>query len=98
MEKSWQGALMTITVFGLFIGCGSDGENNDDEVSPTLSDDLNCTLPNSECDPMISPEITFKAEEGTMLVFPGWLPHKVPRNNSDRRRVSISFNALCPSA
>jgi uncharacterized protein (TIGR02466 family) len=45
-------------------------------------------------DPMTSPEITFKAEEGTMLIFPGWLPHKVPRNNSDRRRVSISFNAL----
>ena len=44
-------------------------------------------------DPMTSPEITLKAEEGTMLIFPGWLPHKVPRNNSDRRRVSISFNA-----
>ena len=45
-------------------------------------------------DPMTSPEISLKAEEGTMLIFPGWLPHKVPRNNSDRRRVSISFNAL----
>ena len=29
-----------------------------------------------------------------MLIFPGWLPHKVPRNDSDRRRVSISFNAI----
>lgn len=51
------------------------------------------TLPGME-DPVNRPEITFKAQEGTMLIFPGWLPHKVPRNMSDRRRVSISFNAI----
>lgn len=45
-------------------------------------------------DAMNTPEITFQAEEGSMLIFPGWLPHKVPRNDADRRRVSISFNAL----
>jgi hypothetical protein len=28
------------------------------------------------------------------MIFPSWLPHKVPRNNSDRDRVSISFNAI----
>lgn len=46
-----------------------------------------------ESDPIASPQILFKADEGTMLVFPSWLPHKVPMNTSDRRRVSISFNA-----
>jgi uncharacterized protein (TIGR02466 family) len=46
-----------------------------------------------ESDPIASPQIMFKADEGTMLVFPSWLPHKVPINTSDRRRVSISFNA-----
>ena len=45
-------------------------------------------------DPITCPEITFECQEGTMLIFPGWLPHKVPRNESDRRRVSISFNAI----
>jgi uncharacterized protein (TIGR02466 family) len=45
-------------------------------------------------DPNTCPEISFACNEGTMLIFPGWLPHKVPRNNSDRRRVSISFNAI----
>jgi hypothetical protein len=45
-------------------------------------------------DPITCPEITFECREGTMLIFPGWLPHKVPRNDSDRRRVSISFNAM----
>jgi uncharacterized protein (TIGR02466 family) len=45
-------------------------------------------------DPLTRPEITFEAGEGTMLIFPGWLPHKVARNGSDRRRLSISFNAI----
>jgi uncharacterized protein (TIGR02466 family) len=47
-----------------------------------------------EVDPITSPQIVFKADEGTMLVFPAWLPHKVPRNNSGRNRVSVSFNAV----
>ena len=33
------------------------------------------------------------AKEGTMLIFPSWLDHKVLRNRSDRRRMSLSFNA-----
>jgi hypothetical protein len=47
-----------------------------------------------EVDPISSPQIILDAREGTMIVFPSWLPHKVPRNNSDRNRVSISFNAV----
>lgn len=45
-------------------------------------------------DPISRPEITMPADNGTMLVFPSWLPHRVPLNDSDRRRVSVSFNAL----
>lgn len=45
-------------------------------------------------DPISRPEITMPADNGTMLVFPSWLPHRVPRNDSDRRRVSASFNAI----
>jgi uncharacterized protein (TIGR02466 family) len=45
-------------------------------------------------DPISRPEIAMPAGNGTMLVFPSWLPHKVPRNDSDRRRVSVSFNAI----
>lgn len=44
-------------------------------------------------DPISRPEVTMPAADGTMLVFPSWLPHKVARNDSDRRRVSVSFNA-----
>jgi len=56
--------------------------------------EFNPRLLPGKSDPISSPEISFTAQEGTMLIFPGWLPHKVPRNNSDRRRVSISFNAI----
>ncbi len=45
-------------------------------------------------DPITRPEMTFEAVAGTMLIFPAWLPHKAPKNNSTRRRVSISFNAF----
>jgi uncharacterized protein (TIGR02466 family) len=47
-----------------------------------------------EIDPIATPQVIMKAEEGTMLVFPSWLPHKVPENMSNRERVSISFNAV----
>jgi uncharacterized protein (TIGR02466 family) len=50
------------------------------------------TLPDKS-DPIARAQITMEAEAGTMLIFPGWLPHKVAKNNSQRRRVSISFNA-----
>ncbi len=45
-------------------------------------------------DPITRQEYNFPADDGTMLIFPGWLPHKVARNNSDRRRISISFNTI----
>lgn len=45
-------------------------------------------------DPISRPEISMPATSGTMLVFPSWLPHRVPRNDSGQRRVSLSFNAI----
>lgn len=32
--------------------------------------------------------------DGTLLVFPAWLPHSVSPNTSGQRRVSISFNMM----
>lgn len=31
---------------------------------------------------------------GTLLLFPAWLPHSVDANGSDRKRISISFNVM----
>lgn len=39
-------------------------------------------------------EVRMRPEEGRMYVFPSWLEHGVETNQSDRDRVSISFNVL----
>ena len=31
-------------------------------------------------------------EEGDLLIFPGYLPHKVSENESNEDRIVISFN------
>lgn len=36
--------------------------------------------------------VTMNPKEGSMLVFPSWLPHSVGKNNSNEDRISISFN------
>jgi ectoine hydroxylase-related dioxygenase (phytanoyl-CoA dioxygenase family) len=33
-----------------------------------------------------------EVNEGDLLIFPGYLPHKVGMNESDQDRVVISFN------
>ena len=35
---------------------------------------------------------TFKPEEGTYFIFPGYLDHFVTRNQSDEKRISLSIN------
>ena len=37
---------------------------------------------------------SFPSIENTMLLFPAWLQHFVPINNSPHRRISISFNLM----
>lgn len=38
----------------------------------------------------------YTPQEGLMIIFPSWLEHRVGLNNSNERRVSLSFNAsLC---
>ncbi len=45
-----------------------------------------------EFSPWTFPRVTYKAYEGSMLLFPSWLLHGVEPNLSDEDRVSISFN------
>lgn len=35
-----------------------------------------------------------QSKEGRMLIFPAWLKHSVPSNQSDADRISISFNLM----
>lgn len=36
---------------------------------------------------------TFNVEENSVVCFPSCVPHYVPRNESGKRRISVSFNA-----
>jgi uncharacterized protein (TIGR02466 family) len=41
-----------------------------------------------------SNQCSFPSTENTMLLFPAWLQHYVPRNGNTDRRISISFNLM----
>jgi uncharacterized protein (TIGR02466 family) len=38
--------------------------------------------------------IKIEPEEGTIIIFPSYLPHSVEANNHDEERISISFNLI----
>ena len=52
------------------------------------------TYPVSKGTDFTTDEVFMRPEEGRMYVFPGWLEHGVEINQSDRDRVSISFNVM----
>ncbi|MNN88795.1 hypothetical protein D3C81_2065250 [compost metagenome] len=39
-------------------------------------------------------QVVITVRDGTLLIFPAWLPHSVSANTSDRLRVSVSFNVM----
>ena len=42
-------------------------------------------------------QVVVKVSDGTLLMFPSWLPHSVDASGSDETRISVSFNVM-PSA
>ncbi len=52
------------------------------------------TYPTSAPTEFTASELSMRAEEGRMYVFPGWLEHGVDVNRSKSDRVGISFNVL----
>jgi uncharacterized protein (TIGR02466 family) len=42
-------------------------------------------------------QVVVNVRDGTLLMFPAWLPHSVDSNRSDRLRVSIGFNVMLAS-
>lgn len=48
----------------------------------------------SECGPntpFIS-RMSYQPKDGDLLIWPGWIPHEVEVNKSDKQRVNIAFN------
>ncbi len=39
-------------------------------------------------------QVVVKVKNGTLLLFPAWLPHSVDANTSNKARISISFNIM----
>jgi len=39
-------------------------------------------------------QVVVKVKDGTLLLFPAWLPHSVDANTSNKARISISFNIM----
>jgi uncharacterized protein (TIGR02466 family) len=39
-------------------------------------------------------QVVVTVSDGTLLVFPAWLPHSVSVNTSARPRISVSFNVM----
>jgi uncharacterized protein (TIGR02466 family) len=42
-------------------------------------------------------EVSMEAKVGRLIIFPAWLTHGVPANQSGDDRISISFNIMFPS-
>ena len=39
-------------------------------------------------------QVVVQVRDGTLLMFPAWLPHSVDPNASDDERISVSFNVM----
>ncbi|MCY1511761.1 hypothetical protein D9M68_461980 [compost metagenome] len=39
-------------------------------------------------------QVVLTVSDGSLLLFPAWLPHSVSVNTSDRLRISLSFNVM----
>jgi uncharacterized protein (TIGR02466 family) len=42
-------------------------------------------------------QVVVKVKNGSLLVFPAWLPHSVDANSSKKERISVSFNIMLDS-
>lgn len=50
--------------------------------------------PVSELTAYNTDQVVVNVRNGTLLLFPAWLPHSVDVNRSGRQRISISFNVM----
>ena len=59
-----------------------------------IFDDLKFVYDDFEITEMWANVCGFPSTENTMLLFPSWLQHYVPKNVGSERRTSISFNLM----
>ena len=39
-------------------------------------------------------QVVVRVANGTLLMYPSWLPHSVDASGSDQTRISVSFNIM----
>ena len=73
-----------------YVQAGPDAGNIEfhDPVHARQMTSFPVAAPSSE----IGRSVEYRAEAGTLLIFPAWLQHGVQPNGDERSRVSISFN------
>jgi uncharacterized protein (TIGR02466 family) len=67
-------------------------EENMGDIEFFRSDDSQYYLRNNEQTFFGTERVTYKAQTGILLMFPGWLKHSVQSNMSKQNRISMSFN------
>lgn len=50
--------------------------------------------PVEEMSPVTTDHVLVPVKPGTLVLFPAWLRHSVPTNESNERRISVAFNAM----
>lgn len=63
--------------------------NNNSWYCPEVFDDIDDVIRNNYA---CCASYSYKPIEGKMIIFPGYLPHLVSENNSNKNRISITFN------
>ena len=68
-------------------------EKNMGKINFERSDDISYFLPPLDSYNNFTGErASYEPETGRLLIFPSWLKHSVDRNESKKKRISISFN------
>lgn len=49
---------------------------------------------NNSITPYNAEEFHIQTYPGLLIIFPSWLQHSVPKNNSDKNRYSLAFNSI----
>ncbi len=53
--------------------------------------------PVTELTALNTDQVVVQISDGTLLMFPSWLPHSVDASGSDETRISVSFNIMFPA-
>lgn len=81
---------------GVYYVKTQDGADTITFEDPRPQANIICPL-NREASEENAGQMFIKVREGTLILFPAWLPHSVEENKSNELRISVSFNLMFTS-